>query len=49
MVLTGTNTASVSNTVAFTLTIVRDCSSATVVAPSSITDKTYKINESTKT
>lgn len=46
MVLKGVNTESNEATVSFTVTIVRDCSTATVVAPASYAtlSPTYKIN-----
>jgi hypothetical protein len=46
MVLTGTNTAK-SETVSFTLTIVRDCSSATVTPPGNFA-RQYNINSGDK-
>ena len=44
MHLRGTNADSIYAQVDFTLTIVRNCASATIIAPASIVDYTYKIN-----
>jgi hypothetical protein len=44
MRLRGTNADSIYAEVDFTLTIVRNCASATVIAPTSISDYNYKIN-----
>ena len=46
MVLTGVNADGNSATVSFTLTIVRDCSTATVLVPAAYASlsRTYKIN-----
>lgn len=49
MHLKGTNADSISAQRDFTLTIVRNCAAASVIAPTSIADYTYKINAGTET
>ena len=49
MRLKGTNADSTSAQRDFTLTIVRNCAAATVIAPTTLADYTYKINSGTIT
>jgi hypothetical protein len=49
MHLIGTNSDFLNAQINFTLTIVKNCASATVIAPFAIPDSTYKINQGTKT